>query len=369
MTRRALLASGATRIGTAIIIERRVTGGAPRRREKAHAAPTCGAEAVIRGRHRATARAARRQSEIGDQTQRGGYSQHNRLSRAARGGTSRAVDTPDIFDRAARRLRRDRAQPHFAGHDFLRAAMLDGIAERLDSVTRSFENVLDLGCHDGSFPPPPGATIARVDAGARFAAAAGGIQADEDEPIFADGTFDLIVSAGVLDSVNDLPGALALARRALRPDGLFLAAFTGAGSLATLRAALREAEGDRPAARIHPQIDVRSAGDLLVRAGFALPVADVETLTVRYADLGRLLGDLRGMGASNILRDRRHLRRDTLVRLAQAFADRADADGRTAERFEIIYLTGWAPAPSQPKPARRGSATTSLASVLRPSDG
>ncbi|MFA5965708.1 MAG: methyltransferase domain-containing protein [Sphingomonas sp.] len=274
------------------------------------------------------------------------------------------MNTSEIFDRAARRLRRDRAQPAFAGHDFLRAAMLDGIADRLASVTRSFENVLDLGAHDGSFVAPTGAAITRADAGARFAAATGGIQADEDQPRFADASFDLVVSAGVLDSVNDLPGALALIRRALRPDGLFLAAFTGAGSLATLRAALREAEGDRPAARIHPQIDVRSAGDLLVRAGFALPVADVETLTVRYAGLGRLLDDLRGMGASNVLRGRSPLRRDTLARAAQAFAARADSDGRTSERFDIVYLTGWAPAPGQPQPARRGSATASLAAAL-----
>jgi SAM-dependent methyltransferase len=286
------------------------------------------------------------------------------LSRARRSGTSRGVSTSEIFDRAARRLRRDRAQPGFAEHDFLRAAMLDGIADRLASVTRSFETVLDLGAHDGAFVPPAGATITRIDAGARFAAATGGIQADEDQPQFADASFDLVVSAGVLDSVNDLPGALALVRRALRPDGLFLAAFTGAGSLATLRAALREAEGDRPAARLHPQIDVRSAGDLLVRAGFALPVADVETLTVRYAGLGRLLGDLRGMGVSNVLRGRSPLRRDTLARAAQAFADRADSDGRTSERFDIVYLTGWAPAPSQPQPARRGSATASLAAAL-----
>lgn len=244
--------------------------------------------------------------------------------------------------------------------------MLDGIGERLDSVTRSFAQVLDLGCFDGGFVPPPGATITRVDAGARFAAAAGGVHAEEDQPVFAEGSYDLIVSAGVLDSVNDLPGALALARKALRPDGLFLAAFTGAGSLATLRAALRDAEGERPAARIHPQIDVRSAGDLLVRAGFALPVADIETLTVRYAGLGRLLDDLRGMGASNVLRDRRPITRGTLARLVQAFAERADEDGRTAERFEIIYLTGWAPAPSQPQPARRGSATASLAAALKP---
>src|SRR3569623_2884898 len=365
--RRALLARGAACIGAAIIVERHVAGGAPGRREKAHAAPASGAEAEVGARHRAPAGAARRQREIGNHAQRSGQAKHMRLSRAAGGGTSRGVDTPEIFDRAARRLRRDRAQPHFAAHDILRAAMLDGIAERLDSVTRSFESVLDLGCHDGSFAPPPGATISRVDAGARFAAAAGGVQADEDRPVFADGAFDLVVSAGVLDSVNDLPGALALARRALRPDGLFLAAFTGAGSLATLRAARREAEGERPAARSQPQIDVRSAGDLLVRAGFALPVADVETLTVRYAGLGRLLDDLRGMGASNVLRDRRPLRRDTLARLAQAFADRADENGRTTERFEIIYLPGWAPAPSQPQPARRGSAPTSLAAVLRPS--
>lgn len=290
------------------------------------------------------------------------------MSRARGDGTSRGVNTSEIFDRAARRLRRDRAQPAFAEHDFLRAAMLDGIADRLASVTRSFENVLDLGTHDGSFVAPPGATITRTDAGARFAAATGGMQADEDQPCFADASFDLVVSAGVLDSVNDLPGALALIRRALRPDGLLLAAFTGAGSLATLRAALREAEGDRPAARIHPQIDVRSAGDLLVRAGFALPVADVETLTVRYAGLGRLLGDLRGMGASNVLRGRSPLRRDTLARAAQAFADRADSDGRTSERFDIVYLTGWAPGPGQPQPARRGSATASLAAALAKPD-
>ncbi len=113
----------------------------------------------------------------------------------------------------------------------------------------------------------------------------------------------------------------------------------------------REAERDRPAARIHPQIDVRSAGDLLVRAGFALPVADVESLSVRYGNLGRLLGDLRGMAATNLLVDRTPLRRDTLARAADAFAAQADPDGRTAERFEIIFLTGWAPAPV-PAPAR-----------------
>ena len=244
--------------------------------------------------------------------------------------------------------------------------MLDGIADRLNSVSRNFESVLDLGCFDGGFVAPLGARVARVDAGCAFAAAAGGVQADEDRLPFADGAFDLVVSAGVLDSVGDLPGALTLARRVLRPDGLFLAAFAGAGSLGTLRRVLQEAEGDRPAARIHPQVDVRSAGDLLMRAGFALPVTDTETLTVRYVSLFSLLRDLRAMGAANVMPGRVPLRRDMLARAAALFAERADADGRTSETFEVITMTGWAPAPSQPQPARRGSGTTSLAQALRP---
>ncbi|MEG3089731.1 methyltransferase domain-containing protein [Sphingomonas sp. PB4P5] len=275
---------------------------------------------------------------------------------------------PEIFDRTLRRLRRDRAAPGYAGFDFLRAHMLEGIAERLHSVTRGFDDILDLGCFDAAFVPPPGARITRVDPGAAFAQAAGGVQADEDRPTFPDASFDLIVAVGTLDTVSDLPGALTLARRALRPDGLFLAAFTGGATLSALRATLREAEGDAPAARIHPQVDVRAAGDLLSRAGFALPVADVETLSVRYGDVWSLFRDLRGMAATNLLPGTPPLRRDTLARAAQIFAERADPDGRTPERFDLIYLTGWAPAPSQPKPARRGSATTSLTEALRRRD-
>jgi len=276
------------------------------------------------------------------------------------------VSTPDLFDRALRRRRRDRAAARYAEHDFLRAAMLDGIDDRLASVRREFHNVLDLGSFDGAFTPPLGARIARLDAGYAFARASGGVQADEDRPPFADGAFDLIVSAGVLDSVNDLPGALALARRMLRPDGLFLAAFLGGDTLATLRSLLLAAEAERPAARAHPRIDMRSAGDLLVRAGFALPVADVETLDVRYSSLGRLLGDLRGMGATSLLAERPPLSRPTLARAAALFDERAGSDGRLAERFDIVFLTGWAPAPSQPQPARRGSGTASLANALKP---
>jgi len=275
------------------------------------------------------------------------------------------MDAPEIFDRAARRLRRDRIAPRFADHDFLRAAMLDGIVERLAVVRRDFHDVLDLGSFGGGFVPPPGARVARLDPGLAFATEAGGVQADEDRLPFADASFDLVVSAGVLDQVNDLPGALLLARRALRPDGLFLAAFLGGNSLPALRGALRVAEPERPAARIHPMVDVRAAGDLLVRAGLALPVADVETLNVRYLGLGRLLDDLRGSGSGNLLCGRRPLSRDVIGRAAQAFAAGADADGRTTERFDILFLTGWAPAPDQPRPAARGSGRTSLADALR----
>ncbi len=272
------------------------------------------------------------------------------------------MDNPDIFDRTARRGRRDRAAPDYAAHDFVRATMLDGLAERLDAVTREFTDILDLGCFDGAFVPPPGGRVARCDAGFAFARASGGVQADEDRLPFADASFDCVICAGVLDQVNDLPGALTLIRRALRPDGLFLGAFVGAGSLSALRAALRVAEAERPVARLHPQIDVRSAGDLLMRAGFALPVADVETLNVGYRDLGRLLGDLRGMAATNLLVGRSALGRATLAALAKAFAGES---GRTQEKFEIVFLTGWSPDASQPKPARRGSGTASLADALK----
>lgn len=320
-------------------------------------------------RHQPATGAPRRQRGIGKEPQRGDEF-HTALSPAGRDGTSEHMaDQPlpsDIFDRALRRRRRDRAAADYAAHDFIRQAMIDGIEERLASVSRRFTDMLDLGCYAGSVTPPDGTRIARIDAGRQFARAGGGVQGDEDRLPFADGAFDLIVSAGALDGVNDLPGALALARRALRPDGLFLAAFLGGGSLSTLRGVLRDAEGERPVARLHPQVDVRAGGDLLMRAGFALPVADVETLTVRYGNLFGLLRDLRGMASANIMPDRQPLRRDTLARAAQAFAARADPDGRTREHFHIIYLTGWAPAPSQPQPAQRGSGTASLADALRP---
>lgn len=281
-------------------------------------------------------------------------------------------DTPDIFDANRRRLRRDRAQPGFATHDFLIERIGEGLLDRLDTVTRRFTAALDLGCWDGRLGralAARGVPVQSIDAGARFAAAAGGVQADEDRPIAPPGTFDLIVSAGVLDQVGDLPGALALARAMLRPDGLFLAAFAGAGSLPVLRQALLAgdmAAGGGVPARIHPQIDVRSAGDLLLRAGFALPVADVETVDVSYADPIRLMHDLRGMAWTNMLSgERPPLTRARLAAIFERFAAEAGPDGRVTERFEIVTVTAWAPSADQPRPARPGSGKTSLASALR----
>lgn len=276
---------------------------------------------------------------------------------------------PDIFDRKLRSMRRDRMLANFADHDFLYRAMLDELLDRLADVKRDLPEALVIGCPDDSARTALQAMGKRVlcaDPGFAAARAQGGVQVDEDALPFADDSFDLILACGTLDSVNDLPGALILMRRALRPDGLMLAAFTGAGTLPRLRAALMTGEGDRPGQHVHPQVDVRSAGDLLSRAGFAMPVADSDTLTVRYGDMLRLMYDLRGMGAGNMLASRPpFLRKHALIGAAGHFSAAADADGRTPEQMTILYLSGWKPDPSQAKPARRGSATASLADALK----
>jgi NADH dehydrogenase [ubiquinone] 1 alpha subcomplex assembly factor 5 len=283
------------------------------------------------------------------------------------------MDEDGPFDRRLRRLRRDRAAARADEADYLHRLAADELLERLELVRRSFTRALDLGCGESYLSArlrERGIDVVAADAGFAFARAAGGIQCDEDRLPFADGSFDLIVSVGALDTVNDLPGALILARRALRPDGLFLAAMAGAGFLPRLKAAMLvadEAEG-AAAPHIHPQIDVRAAGDLLVRAGFALPVADTEGVDVRFPDLFALVRDLRAMGATNLLaaRSRKPIGRLGLAAAAAAFTSAAGPDGKTAERFEILHLLGWAPSPDQPQPARRGSATVSLAAALKP---
>lgn len=262
------------------------------------------------------------------------------------------------FDRRLRRVRRDRAAGSTSGADYLHRLAANELLDRLNLVNRAFVDVLDLGCGGGYLSSQlraRGHRVIAADAGTRFARARCGVQCDEDRLAFGDGAFDLIISVGVLDSVNDLPGALVLIRRALRPDGLFLGALAGAGSLPRLKAAMfaaDEAQGGATA-RIHPQIDVRAAGDLLSRAGFALPVADSHGITVRFPSLLSLVGDLRGMGGTNILaaRSTHLLGRNALAAATANFASVADGDGKTGERFEIIYLIGWAAGPGQPRPA------------------
>lgn len=276
-----------------------------------------------------------------------------------------------IFDRSLRRLRRDRMARGFADAAYLHRLAADELLERLTWIKRDFRDALDLGCADGYLAralQSRGMSVVQADSGPLFASA--GVQCDEDRLPFADAAFDLVVSVGALDSVNDLPGALTLIRRALRHDGLFLAAFAGAGSLPKLKHAMLAADAadGGACARIHPQIDVRAAGDLLMRAGFALPVVDSDSVTIRFRHLQALVADLRAMGGTNLLaaRSTKPLTRTAYAAAIADFAGAVDTDGKIGETFEIIYMIGWAPAPDQPKAARRGSAAQSLADALRP---
>lgn len=247
------------------------------------------------------------------------------------------------FDRATRRYRRDRAAADFSRFAFLKDAMAAELLARLADGGETFATALDLGCHDGRLGRAlPCTEVHYADAGQRFADAASGVCCEEDRLPFAPASFDLVVSAGSLQSVNDLPGALAQIRRCLKPGGLFLAAFPGGESLKEIRAAFLEAETaltGRVAARVTPMVDAASAGALLQRAGFTSPVADVDTLTIRYADLFAAIADLRGMGESNLLSVRVPLRRDVLTDAAARFAAAAEG-GKTGVTVQVVYLAG-----------------------------
>jgi SAM-dependent methyltransferase len=257
---------------------------------------------------------------------------------------------PEIFDRHARRLRRSRAR----SPGFFAETMTADLFERLDMVQRTFARALVIG----DSPLLLEGLKARGIVAEHYTG--------EEDRLDVDGAqFDLILSSGTLDTVADLPGALLLMRRALKPDGLLLANFAAAPSLTALRAAIAVADADTGVARLHPQVDVRSAGDLLVRTGFALPVADLDTVDIAYKSLGRLLADLRAAAATNVLARRYPVSRGWLASVDAAFTAQGDDNGRTHETLSYVTLTGWAPAPDQPKPARRGSGTTSLADALR----
>lgn len=282
------------------------------------------------------------------------------------------------FDRRRLRLHRDRAAPGWAKHDFLFKDVAERLAERVSDFARRFELALDLGCHGGELGralAPTGKVDRLVQsdlsmAMLRRAAPEGGLALVADEEIlpFASRSLDLVMSNLSLHWVNDLPGALLQIRHALKPDGLFLAAMFGAGTLVELRDALAEAEsemsgGARP--RVAPLPELRDAAGLLQRAGFALPVADHEIITVTYADPFRLLADLRGMGEASTLVSGGALSQRSLLRAAELYAGRhADAGGRIKATFRILFLAGWAPHDSQQKPLRPGSAKARLAEAL-----
>lgn len=290
-----------------------------------------------------------------------------------------------VFDRAAHARYRARAAAGFAEHDFLVRRTAADIAERIGGINRDFPLALDLGCHRGALAAAlneAGEAAAKVEmlvsadlAPAMLAHARGlRVAADEEALPFRDASLDLAVSILSLHWVNDLPGALIQLRRALKPDGLFMAALFGGDTLTELRQSMTEAEiecegGLSP--RVSPFADIRDVGSLMQRAGFALPVVDADRVTVRYADPMRLIAEIRGMGESNALAERRRtpMRRTTLMRTMDIYREKFGLpDGRVPATFEIVTATGWAPHESQQKPLRPGSAETRLAEALGTSE-
>ncbi len=284
---------------------------------------------------------------------------------------------PLIFDRPLLRRRLDRALAG-DGDDFLLARAAEDLVERLSTVKRSFGSVLDLGTPRANVAAAladafPDAEITRAAPSARALGRGRwrGLVADEEQQPFAPESFDLVVSIQALHAVNDLPGALVQVRRALKPDGLFLGCLFGGATLTEMRESFSAAEveikgGTSP--RVAPFSDLRALGGLLQRAGFALPVTDIEPLTVRYAHLFKLFGDLRAMGSTNALtlRHKAPMTRTLLARAAEFYAERhSDPDGRLRATFDLAWLSGWAPHESQQKPLKPGSARMSLEAALK----
>ncbi len=283
---------------------------------------------------------------------------------------------PRLFDRPLLRARRRRAAA-LGATTFLIDRVADDLADRLAAVRRSFPVAIDLGTPTAAVRRALAAstaigTMIAVDAAAdhRTEHAGLNIAADEEALPFADGSLDLVVSGLAFQFVNDLPGALAQVRRALKPDGLLLAALVGGDTLTELRQSFAAAEAEiegGASPHVAPFADLRDIGALLQRAGFALPVTDVDRVVARYASPFGLMHDLRRMGATNALTERRRLplKRATLMRMAELYAGRfADADGRIRATFEIVWLSGWAPHASQQKPLAPGSAMRRLADAL-----
>lgn len=259
--------------------------------------------------------------------------------------------------------------------DFLMRRVAEDLGERLSTVGRDFAEAAALFCQTPAAADVLSASgkvadVRRIEADkALLGSTEGTVAAPETVPLPAE-SIDLAVSLLSLHAVNDIPGMLVQIRRALRPNGLFLGALAGSGTLAELRESLLVAETELSggaAPRVAPFVDVRDAGGLLQRAGFALPVADTETVRVRYASMFQLMRDLRAMGETCVLtaRPRRPVPLRFFTRAAEIYAERhAEADGRIPATFQIVWLSGWAPHRSQQKPLRPGSATARLADAL-----
>ncbi|MEZ5786002.1 MAG: methyltransferase domain-containing protein [Xanthobacteraceae bacterium] len=281
-----------------------------------------------------------------------------------------------LFDRSLARIRRRRALA-LGLATFLLDRVADDVAGRLASVLRRFAIAVDLGTPGDALrralmSGQQVETLIAIDCVPDTLAAARPFAAVAEEDLLplATASVDLVVSGLSLQAVNDLPGAFTQIRLALKPDGLFLAALIGGDTLTELRQSFAEAEAEiegGASPRVAPFADVRAIGALLQRAGFALPVTDLDHVTVRYDTAFALMHDLRRMGASNVLRERRRtpLRRATLMRMAQIYHERfADADGRVRATFDIVWLSGWAPHASQQQPLAPGSAKHRLADAL-----
>lgn len=287
---------------------------------------------------------------------------------------------PLLFDRALLRTRLDRAAPDYGSADFLKRRAAQDVVMRLETILRRFAVAVDLGARNGAFSQALAASDAaekidvlfQADLSARMIGTGDGLSvvADEERLPFGDATLDLLVSTLSLHWTNDLVGALIQIRRALRPDGLFIGALFGGATLTELRQVLLQAEDEvsgGAAMRVSPFADAIDAAGLLQRAGFALPVADVDRVTVRYGHPIELLRDLRRMGETSVLldRSRRPLSRRVLARAMELYVERfAQADGRVPATFEIVAVTGWSPHESQQKPLRPGSAKMRLADAL-----
>ncbi len=269
---------------------------------------------------------------------------------------------PILFDRALLRVRQQRALR--APATFLLDRIAEDAAERLQAVLREFKSAADIGT--------PGDQVRRALAGRFGQLARIDLPDIESEPLpLQPEQLDLAVSALAFQFVNDLPGVLAQIRRALKPDGFLLAAMIGGDTLTELRQSFAAAEAELEGGvspRVAPFVDLRDVGSLLQRAKFALPVTDVDRIVVRYASAFALMADLRCMGATNVLVERRRAptRRATLARMAQIYGERfADSDGRIRATFDVIWLSGWAPHESQQKPLKPGSAKASLAEAVK----